>query len=65
VNNYRLTKRSSNRAAVKAYIKAQVLRIPAHYVAQRGGPFKMHLESRQTQQQRTSSPANDTSSHPN
>jgi hypothetical protein len=53
MDNYRLTKRSSNRATVKAYIKAQALRVPTQYVAQRGGPFKMHLESKQAQQQRT------------
>jgi hypothetical protein len=33
VDNYRLTKRSSNRAAVKAYIKAQVLRASTQHAA--------------------------------
>ena len=56
MTNHRLTKRSSNRAAVKAYIKAEALRLSAQYVAQRGGPFKMHLESGRLQQQRTSRP---------
>jgi hypothetical protein len=45
VDNYRWTKRSSNRAAVKAYIKAQALGVSLQHVVQRGGPFKMHLEN--------------------
>jgi hypothetical protein len=55
VDNYRLTKRSSNRATVKAYIKAQVLRVPTQYVAQRGGPLKIHLENWPIQRERESS----------
>lgn len=54
MDNYRLTKRSSNRAAVKAYIKAQVLRVPARYVAQRGDPLKIDLGNWHIQQQRRS-----------
>jgi hypothetical protein len=62
VDDYRLTKRSSKRAAVRALIKAQALRVLAQHVAQRGGPFKMHLENGPTQQQRTSPPRADPSS---
>jgi hypothetical protein len=61
MNDHRLTKRSSDRAAVKAYIKAQALRISTRHVAQRGGPFKMHLESSQARQHRTCSPRADPS----
>jgi hypothetical protein len=64
VDNYRLTKRSSNRAAVKAYIKAQVLRAATRYAGQRGAPFKMYLETGMIQQQRISPPRADPSKQP-
>lgn len=64
MDNYRLTKRSSNRAAVKAYIKAQVLRASTQHSAQRGAPFKMHLETGMIQRQRISPPRTDPSNQP-
>ena len=41
VTDYRLNSPSSRRAAVKACIKAEVLRVPTHHLAQRNVPLKI------------------------